>query len=97
VVAKRLDQIDRRLNAWSAIGISVETLAVFIRFWLNTPALPEPAQAAARHGREALRGVHRGLGRRLARDRNFGKRSLKMSAVAVQRDRAIHRLQRVDQ
>ena len=50
VVAKRLDQIDRRLNRMERdIGISVETMAVFIRFWLNTtPALPEPAAQAAR-------------------------------------------------
>ncbi len=31
------------------IGISGETLALFIRFWLNTtPPLPEPAAKAAR-------------------------------------------------
>jgi hypothetical protein len=47
---KRLDQIDRRLNRLERdLGISVETLAVFVRFWLTTtPQLPEPAQAAAR-------------------------------------------------
>ena len=50
VIAKRLDQIDRRLNRMERdIGISVETMAVFIRFWLTTtPALPEPAAQAAR-------------------------------------------------
>ncbi len=31
------------------LGISVETLAIFVRFWLTTtPALPEPAAQAAR-------------------------------------------------
>jgi hypothetical protein len=47
---KRLDQIDRRLNRMERdFGISVETLAVFGRFWLTTtPQLPEPAQVAAR-------------------------------------------------
>ena len=31
------------------VGIAVETLAVFIRFWLaTTPALPEPAAKAAK-------------------------------------------------
>jgi hypothetical protein len=96
VVAKRLDQIDRRLNRMERdIGISVETMAVFIRFWLNDAGATRAAAQAARHGREALRGVHRGLGRRLARDRNFGKRSLKMSASRrPARQRAIHRLQR---
>jgi predicted transcriptional regulator len=49
-VTKRLDQIDRRLNRLERdLGISVETLAVFVRFWLTTtPQLPEPAQAGAR-------------------------------------------------
>lgn len=49
-MSKRLDQIDRRLNRLERdLGISVETLAVFVRFWLTTtPQLPEPAQAAAR-------------------------------------------------
>jgi len=49
-MAKRLDQIDRRLNRLERdLGISVETLAVFVRFWLTTtPQLPEPALAANR-------------------------------------------------
>jgi predicted transcriptional regulator len=47
---KRLDQIDRRITRMERdVGISVETLAVFIRFWLTSnPPLPEPAQAAAK-------------------------------------------------
>lgn len=47
---KRLDQIDRRLARLERdLGISVETLAIFVRFWLTTtPPLPEPAQNAAR-------------------------------------------------
>ncbi|TYB86085.1 ribbon-helix-helix protein, CopG family [Oceaniovalibus sp. ACAM 378] len=47
---KRLDQIDRRIARMERdTGISVETLAVFIRFWLTTtPPLPEPLQAAAK-------------------------------------------------
>lgn len=47
---KRLDQIDRRMARMDRdLGIAVETLAVFVRFWLTTnPPLPEPAQAAAR-------------------------------------------------
>jgi predicted transcriptional regulator len=41
-IAKRLDQQDD-------VGIGVETLALFIRFWLNTtPPLPDPAAKAAR-------------------------------------------------
>jgi predicted transcriptional regulator len=49
-IAKRLDQQDRRLaRVERDVGIAVETLALFIRFWLTTtPALPEPAAKAAR-------------------------------------------------
>jgi predicted transcriptional regulator len=49
-VAKRLDQIDRRIARLERdVGISVETLALFVRFWLTTtPPLPEPAAKAAR-------------------------------------------------
>lgn len=49
-IAKRLDQIDRRIARLERdVGISVETLALFIRFWLTTtPPLPEPAAQAAR-------------------------------------------------
>ncbi|WP_184805736.1 ribbon-helix-helix protein, CopG family [Rhizobium leucaenae] len=49
-VAKRLDQQDRRLARLERdVGIAVETLALFIRFWLTTtPPLPEPAAQAAR-------------------------------------------------
>src|SRR3546814_18723540 len=47
---KRLDQLDRRMARMeSDLGIAVEPLAVFIRFWLTTnPPLPDPAPAAAR-------------------------------------------------
>jgi predicted transcriptional regulator len=49
-IAKRLDQIDRRIaRVERDVGISVETLALFVRFWLTTtPPLPEPAAQAAR-------------------------------------------------
>lgn len=49
-IGKRLDQLDRRMTRLERdMGIAVETLAVFIRFWLaTTPALPEPAAQAAR-------------------------------------------------
>jgi hypothetical protein len=57
---KRLDQLDRRMARMERdLGIAVETLAVFVRFWLTTnPPLPEPAQAAARaKAGERLRGI----------------------------------------
>ena len=71
-VVKRLDQIDGAWRAWSGTGISVETLALFIRFWLTTtPALPEPAQAAARaKGAERYDSFVAALGRRLVRAPN---------------------------
>ena len=50
IIARRLDQMDRRMTRVERdVGIAVETLAVFIRFWLaTTPALPEPAANAAK-------------------------------------------------
>ncbi|MBE9605728.1 CopG family transcriptional regulator [Acetobacteraceae bacterium H6797] len=69
VVAKRLDQLDRRLTRMERdVGISVETLAVFIKFWLaTTPALPEPAAQAARaKAGERYEAFITALGRRLA-------------------------------
>lgn len=68
-VAKRLDQVDRRMARLERdLGISVETLAVFVRFWLaTTPALPEPAAQAARaKAGERYEAFVAALGRRLA-------------------------------
>jgi predicted transcriptional regulator len=68
-VVKRLDQIDRRVSRLERdVGISVETLAVFVRFWLtSTPALPEPAAQAARaKASERYDAFVSALGRRLA-------------------------------
>ncbi len=50
------------------LGIAVETLAVFIRFWVTTtPALPEPAAQAARaKAGERYEAFVTALGRRLA-------------------------------
>lgn len=70
VLAKRLDQLDRRMARLERdIGIAVESLAVFIRFWLTTtPALPEPAAHAARaKASERYDAFVTALGRRLAR------------------------------
>lgn len=67
---KRLDQLDRRMTRMERdLGISVETLAVFVRFWLTTnPPLPEPVQAAARaKGAERYDAFVTALGRRLAK------------------------------
>ena len=69
LITKRLDQIDRRMTRLERdVGISVETLAVFVRFWLTTsPALPEPAAQAARaKAGERYEAFVAALGRRLA-------------------------------
>ncbi|WP_334151462.1 CopG family transcriptional regulator [Hyphomicrobium sp.] len=69
-VTKRLDQLDRRMARMERdLGISVETLAIFVRFWLTTtPALPEPAAQAARaKAGERYEGFIAALGRRLAK------------------------------
>ena len=70
IVAKRLDQIDRSMTRLERdVGISVETLAIFVRFWLSTtPALPEPAAQAARaKAGERYEAFIAALGRRLAK------------------------------
>lgn len=69
-IAKRLDQVDRRMARLERdVGIAVETLAVFVRFWLaTTPALPEPAAQAARaKAAERYEAFVTALGRRLAK------------------------------
>ena len=67
---KRLDQIDRRMaRVERDLNIAVETLAVFIRFWLTTnPPLPESTQTAARaQAAERYDAFVAALGRRLAK------------------------------
>ena len=69
VTARRLDRVSRQVARLERdLNISVETLALFIRFWLTTtPALPEPMQAAARaKGVERYDKFLEALGRRLA-------------------------------
>ncbi len=69
-ITKRLDQIDRRMTRLERdLGISVETLAIFVRFWLaTTPSLPEPAAQATRaKAGERYDAFVTALGRRLAK------------------------------
>lgn len=66
---KRLDQLDRRMTRLERdVGIAVETMALFVRFWLmTTPPLPEPAQQAARaSAAKRYDAFVTALGRRLA-------------------------------
>lgn len=74
VFARRLDRLSRQMERLERdVGISVEALALFVRFWLTaTPALPEPTQAAARaKGAERYNGFVEVLGRRLSRGPSF--------------------------
>ncbi|MFN3779716.1 MAG: CopG family transcriptional regulator [Brevundimonas aurantiaca] len=78
-LSRRLDRLDRRTDRLERdLGIAVEMLALFIRFWLTaTPAMPEEIQAAARaKGRERYAGFVEALGRRLANGRAFTKEVL---------------------
>jgi hypothetical protein len=54
------------------VGIAVELMALFVRFWLaSTPALPEPSRAAARaQGDKRYDAFMEALGRRLAKGPN---------------------------
>lgn len=73
-LARRLDRITRQMERLERdVGISVETIALFIRFWLMaTPSLPEQMQAAARaKGAERYEGFVQALGRRLAKGPGF--------------------------
>jgi predicted transcriptional regulator len=68
-IARRLDRVSRQMDRLERdLGISVETLALFIRFWLTTtPALPETTQTAARaKGIERYEKFLEALGRRLS-------------------------------
>jgi hypothetical protein len=72
--ARRLDLLTRQVERLERdLSIAVETLALFIRFWLTvTPPLPENAQAAAQaKGRERFESFLETLGRRLAKGRSF--------------------------
>src|ERR1700757_4424398 len=68
-IAKRLDRIVRVLERLERNDtVTLETIALFIRFWLtSTPALPEQSSAAARaKGAERYDRFVEALGRRLS-------------------------------
>jgi predicted transcriptional regulator len=68
-IAKRLDRIVRVLERLERNdGVTLETMALFIRFWLtSTPALPEQSSPAARaKGAERYDRFVEALGRRLS-------------------------------
>ena len=71
---RRLDRLSRQMQRLERdVGLTAETLALFIRFWLTiTPPLPNDAQAAAQiKGRERFEGFVEALGRRLQKGQIF--------------------------
>ena len=69
-IAKRLDRLDRRITRLERdVGIGVEMIALFVRFWLsNTPPPPEAERAAMRRqGGDRYDAFMEALGRRLAK------------------------------
>jgi len=76
VLARRLDRISRQIERLERdTGIGVETLALFVRFWLTTtPQLPETQQDAAQaKGRERYQRFVEALGGRLAQGKTLTK------------------------
>lgn len=73
-ITRRLDQHTRVMERLERnLGIAIEMLALFIRFWLTaTPPLPDAQQAAAHaKGRERYEGFVAALGRRLSKGASF--------------------------
>ena len=73
-LTRRLDFLSRQVERLERdLGIAVEALALFIRFWLIvTPSLPETAQAAAQaKGRERYDSFLETLGRRLSKGQSL--------------------------
>ncbi|EQA99806.1 hypothetical protein L288_19165 [Sphingobium quisquiliarum P25] len=68
-MAKRIDQLDRKVARLERdLGIGVEMIAQFVRFWLtSTPPPPETERAALRRlGNDRYDAFIEALGRRLA-------------------------------
>ena len=71
---RRMDRLSRQSQRIERdLGITAETLALFVRFWLTiTPPLPADAQAAAQvKGRERFEGFVETLGKRLQKGQSF--------------------------
>jgi len=72
--ARRLDRLSRQMQRLERnLGITAETLALFVHFWLIvTPPLPPEAQGAAQtKGHERFEGFIETLGRRLQKGQGF--------------------------
>jgi hypothetical protein len=72
--ARRLDRLSRQVQRLERnLGIGIETLALFVRFWLTiTPPLPPDAQAAAQlKSRQRYEGFVEALGQRLQKGQSL--------------------------
>ena len=69
-IVRRLDRLTRAVERLERdLSISIEALALFVKFWLTTtPPLPDTMRDAAHaKGRERYEGFVEALGRRLAK------------------------------
>jgi ribbon-helix-helix CopG family protein len=72
--ARRLDHLTRQIQRLERnTGVTTETLALFVRFFLTvTPPLPPNAQASAQaKGQQRYEGFVEALGRRLQKGQSF--------------------------
>jgi hypothetical protein len=72
--ARRLDRLSRQVQRLERnLGIAIETLALFVRFWLTiTPPLSADAQGAAQvKGRQRYEGFVEALGQRLQKGQSL--------------------------
>lgn len=77
--SRRLDRVSRQAERLERdVGISIEMLALFVRFWLTaTPPAPDTSQAAAQaKGRERFENFVEALGRRMASGRSIAREVL---------------------
>jgi hypothetical protein len=75
-LSRRLDRLSRQSERLERdLDISVEMLALFVRFWLTaTPQSPDASQAAAQaKGRERFENFTQALGRRIASGRRIAR------------------------
>ena len=75
-VARRRARLSRQVERLERdLGISIEMLALFVRFWLTvTPPAPDSTQAAAQaKGRERFENFVQSLGRRLASGKSIAR------------------------
>ncbi|WP_297510939.1 CopG family transcriptional regulator [uncultured Caulobacter sp.] len=75
-LSRRLDRLSRQADRIEqVVGIILEALGLFVRFWLaNTLALPEASLAAQQaKGRERYQNFLTSLGRRIAKGANLSR------------------------